>query len=207
MRLLDLSARAELKTAELDEEGVFLIVKEMADYFRDSFSDLKTLNLNNQECFYFEKCLLFVEYYLLHSGKSNFLFFTLFDMIEGDSRFDLTRCRLRLMDCPNKVNNIQNEWRLSLKESILCAKELSDFGLSHILTEQSNDIFFERAISRVFSSFRRMLSQISEENNFMPHLFDLAIRDEIVEKKLALKIMQLSTMPENKSDLFDFVKR
>ena len=40
MRLMDLSARAELKTSELDEEGVLLAVKEIADFFRDSVSNL-----------------------------------------------------------------------------------------------------------------------------------------------------------------------
>jgi hypothetical protein len=207
MKLMDLSLKAELKTAQLDDEGVLLAVKEIADFFRDSISNLKSINLDSQESVYFEKCLLFVEYYLIHLGKSSFLFFTLVDIIESDSRFDMIRCRLRLMDYPNKVNNIQNEWRMSLKNTLLCAKELSGFYEHGILTEQNKEVFFERSISRCLSSFRRMLNQINEENNFMPYLFDLLITDEIVEKSLAIKIMEVSRSAENKGDIYDFLSK
>jgi hypothetical protein len=206
MRLMDLSARAELKTAELDEEGVLLAVKEIAGFFRDSVSNLKTSSLNNQECVYFEKCFLFVEYYLLHLGKSPFLFFTLNSIMEEDNRFDMIRCRLNLMDFPNDVNYIQNDWRLLLKEAILCTKKLSAYTQPGIITEQNRDIFFDRSISRMLSSFRRMLNQISEENNFMPYLYDLLFKDELVEKSLGLKIMRACNLAENNAVIYDFLK-
>ena len=118
----------------------------------------------------------------------------------------MIRCRLNLMDFSNDVNYIQNDWRLLLKEAILCAKKLSAFTQPGIITEQNRDIFFDRSISRMLSSFRRMLSQISEENNFMRYLYDLLFKDELVEKSLGLKIMRACNLAENNGVIYDFIR-
>jgi len=206
MRLHELSARIDQLFSDSNGDDIFQLADEVAEFFRDSFADLKTVDLNNEECLEFEKCLLFVEYYLIHLGKSKFLFFILLDMINGDNRFDLIRCRLKLMDYANKVNNIQSGWMPALNEIVLCSNELSQYGQVGILSNTSQEVFFDRALITALLDIRKMLRQISEENNFMPHLFDLVMKDGIVAQKLGLRIMQLSTSPENIFDLFDFYK-
>jgi hypothetical protein len=205
MRFTELSTIAQKKTDELDENGLLLIIDDIAVLFRDSFSIVKTINLTNEECSNIEKCMLFVEYYLIHSDKSKFLFFTLFDIIEGDGRFDMIRTRLKLMNFPNNVNNIQNDWRKFLKESILCAKELYGFGKSELLSDANTKVFFERSITKVMSNFRKMLRQINEENNLMQYLIDLMIVDKIVEEELASKLLRISTSGQNRTDLYNFL--
>jgi hypothetical protein len=83
---------------------------------------------------------------------------------------------------------------------------LSQYGQVGILSNTSQEVFFDRALITALLDIRKMLRQISEENNFMPHLFDLVMKDGIVAQKLGLRIMQLSTSPENIFDLFDFYK-
>ena len=206
MRLHELSARIDQLFSDSSDDDFFELADEVAEFFRDAFPDLKTLNLNNQNCIEFEKCLLFVEYYLIHLGKSKFLIFILLDMINGDNRFDLIRCRLKLLDYSNQVNDIQNGWMPALNEILLCSNELSQYGQVGILSNTSKEVFFERSLITALLNIRLMLRQINEEINFMPYLFDLAMNEGIVEHKLGLRIMRLSTSPDNNIDLFDFYK-
>jgi len=203
MRLQNLANEIDVTLSELDQIKANHIIDEVQEYFRDSFSRLKTLNLNGDEIIAFEKCLCFIEYCLIHVGKSQSLLFILLDMIDSDMRLNSTRCRLNLMYCPLQVGNIRNEWRYFLKETILWVEQLCKSPKSAVLSIDMNDVFFKRALNNVFSSYRQMLIQINEIQDFNPFLFNLLFEDGIVGQDLAIRLFSLSGEDENTDTLID----
>ncbi len=200
----ELSNEARLAFNLTDHERISVVSKKIEQYLMDNYGEMQTITLNDKELRAFEVCALTVEYSTLHLGKNQRFNFILLELIGQDERLAQLKQRIKLIDLPNQVAEIEQDWKSFLARSLEEMQVLKGMS-SSLLNESQSDYFYKRVGIKVISQFKRMLAQINSQETFAPYLIKSLMQDYVIEVSMAPEILSMITQenaPDIVSDIF-----
>jgi hypothetical protein len=192
MKFIELSNEAISVIKNGDTEGIMAVSSKIAQYLMEVYGELQTVDLSIDELKAFESCAMTLEYSVLHFGKEQRYNFILLELIGNDERFAQLKQRIRLIDLPNQVSNIERDWKNYLERALQDMEVLKGIG-SFMHNESTSELFYKRAGVKVISDFQRMLLQINSQETFIPYLYKLLIENEVVGRFLVPEILSMTT--------------
>lgn len=150
-------------------EALDNVAHEIKIYLIEDFSEIKSFQKDIDGFKDFKYCSAAIEYTFLHQGKEQGLCFVINETCSISPELSLLSKRIFLLDIPNRVGNIEMEWKKSVETAIYKIKELIDLDYD-ILSKSGNIFFLERSVKKVFSQYSEMLKQINGHIELVPFI-------------------------------------
>lgn len=183
---------------ENDKEALDNQVEDFIEFLLSNYTNPNFQDLTEEDLKRLELCCLALEYERFHLNLETDLIFALDHICKDHPELELFRKRITCIRYPDKISNIENDWKEALELAINDLFLLKSNSISQ-LSDTGREVFLDRSGIKIMAQVSLMLERLNLHGQLPTHLTTLLLSSN-TDNELVRRVLQWTTQ-QNDSEV------